>query len=64
MTGLRKSPVEWKLVERAVLVLEEPLLVTKAWEAEVTPTISLVVQQLYSMNKKLESFCNDLRNDR
>ena len=58
------TPAEWKLVEGAVQVLEEPLLVTKAWEAEKTPTINLVIEELYTMKIKLETFRNDLRNDR
>ena len=49
------TPSEWKLAEQAAIILEQPLLVTKAWEAETTPTINLVVEQLFSMKMKVEA---------
>ena len=46
------TAAEWKLAEGAVKVLEQPLLVTKAWEAETTPTMNLVISELYTMKVK------------
>lgn len=56
--------LEWKLVEAAVLILEQPLLVTKAWEAEKTPTLNLVVSELYNLKMNLTAYMEDVKNDR
>ena len=54
------TAAEWKLAEGAVKVLDLPLYVTKAWEAETTPTMNLVISELYSMKIKLESYVGDI----
>ena len=53
------SSAEWKMAEGAVKILEEVLLVTKAWEAETTPTINLVISELYNLDMKLEETINN-----
>ena len=58
------SATEWKLLEAAVLILEQPLLMTKAWEAETTPTINLVISELYNLRTNLNQFIGDEKNDR
>ena len=55
-TGKLFTPSEWKLAEGAVKVLELPMYVTKVWEAEKTPTMNMVVSELYSMRSQLENF--------
>ena len=50
------SPSEWKLAEESVAILEQPLMVTKAWEAETSPTMNLVVEQLYRLKMKVEAY--------
>ena len=54
-TGKMLSPSEWKLAEGAAKVLQIPLIVTKVWEAEITPTSNLVISELYGMKKRLEA---------
>jgi hypothetical protein len=49
------SPAEWKMAEAAVEVLKIPLYTTKMWEAEKTPTMNLVVSELYSMKERLRT---------
>ena len=43
------SPAEWKLAEVSVIVLKLPLIVTKQWESEKTPTMDSVIAELYGM---------------
>ena len=50
---------EWKLLQGAVEILEEVLLVTKAWEVETEPTINCVLEQIYNLTSKLEDFIAD-----
>ena len=47
---------EWKLVVGACTVLKPFLLVTKAWEAERTPTINLVIERVYTLHETLNEF--------
>ena len=50
---LALSVPEWKLVSGAVTILKPFLLVTKAWEAEKTPTINLVIDRIYTLHETL-----------
>ena len=45
-------------------VLELPLHVTKVWEAEVRPTMNLVIQELFELTEKLKQVSNDMKNCR
>jgi hypothetical protein len=56
------TPVEWLLAEAAVDVLKIPLYSTKAWEADKTPTMNLIVSELYSMKGRLQTLATS--NDR
>ena len=58
------SPAEWKLAEGVVKVLELPLHVTKVWEAEVRPTMNLVISELFTMTEKLKQIDNNMKNCR
>jgi hypothetical protein len=58
------TAAEWKLAEGAMVVLEHPLLVAKSWEAEKTPTINLVIEQLYNQKTNLEGFIRNTINCR
>ena len=55
------SPAEWKLAEGVVKVLELPLHVTRVWEAEVRPTMNLVVSELFTMTEKLKTISNNMK---
>ena len=50
------TATEWKLLQGAVEVLEEVVLVTKAWEVEEEPTMNGVLEQIYNLTSKLENF--------
>ena len=58
------TAAEWKLAEGVVKVLELPLHVTKVWEAEVRPTMNLVIQELFELTEKLKQVSNDMKNCR
>ena len=53
---LALSVPEWKLVSGAMTILKPFLLVTKAWEAEKTPTINLVIDRIYTLHETLNEF--------
>ena len=61
---LALTAAEWKMVQGAVTVLKPFLLATKAWEAEKTPTINLVIERVYTMHQDLTDFCTNPRNCR
>ena len=63
-SSLALTAAEWKMVQGAVTVLKPFLLATKAWEAEKTPTINLVIERVYTMHQDLTDFCNNPRNCR
>ena len=48
------TAMEWRVLEAIETVLEKALIVTKAFEAEKTPTANLVVYHLYNFEKYLE----------
>ena len=50
------TAADWKLLAGAVTILKPFLLATKAWEAEATPTINLVVERLYTLHITLNDF--------
>ena len=58
------TAAQWKLAEAAVEILKFPMLVTKAWEAEKTPTMNLVMEQLYTLRSNLEEFIEESHNCR
>ena len=47
---------EWKLLEGAVKLLKPFLVATKTLEAESTPTINLVIEEIFGLKTGLESF--------
>ena len=47
---------EWKLLEGAVKLLKPFLVATKVLEAESTPTINLVIEQVFKLKSSLEVF--------
>ena len=55
---------EWKLLQGAVQVLKPFWLTTKAWEAEKTPTLNLVIERVYTMHEELTDFIRDRHNCR
>ena len=55
---------EWKLIKGAVEALEHVLLVTKTWEVEVVPTINSVIEQIFTLNSKLQTFISDPQKNR
>lgn len=58
-TSRKLSTAEWKLLAGAVEVLRFVQVVTKCWEAEATPTINLVISELYSLETNLKKFIAD-----
>jgi hypothetical protein len=48
------TPGEWKLAEAAVEILKIPMIVTKMWEAEKTPTKNLMISELYDIQQRLD----------
>ena len=55
---------EWKLMQGAVTVLKPFLVATKAWEAEKTPTMNLVIERIYTLHEGLNEFTSNPRNCR
>ena len=58
-TSRKLSSSEWKLLQGAVEVLRFVQVVTKSWEAEATPTVNLVISELYTLETKLKDFIAD-----
>ena len=58
------SPSEWKLIQGAVTLLHPFWLATKAWEAEKTPTLNLVIERIYTLHEELNSFISNHHNCR
>lgn len=50
------TAADWKLMQGAVTLLKPFLFATKAWEAECTPTINLVIERLYTIHASLNDF--------
>ena len=50
------TAADWKLLQGAVTILKPFMLVTKAWEAEKTPTMSLVGERLYTLHSGINGF--------
>ena len=60
----RLSASEWKLAKGAHEVLKHVLLVTKCFETEATPTMNLVLEQLYTLTTNIELFIKEKNNCR
>ena len=58
------SASEWKLLQGAGTLLQPFKLTTKAWEAEKTPTINLVIERLYTLKEGLKAFTMNQTNCR
>ena len=58
------SASEWKLLSGACTILKPFKLTTKAWEAERTPTLNLVIERLYTLNEGLSAFISSPSNCR
>ena len=50
---------EGKLLQGSVEILEEVLVVTKAWEVETETTINCVLEQIYNLTIKLDDFISE-----
>lgn len=55
---------EWKLLQGAVQLLYPFWLATKAWEAEKTPTLNLVIERIYTLHEELNDFIRNRHNCR
>ena len=55
---------EWKLLQGAVHLLQPFWLATKAWEAEKTPTLNLVIERIYALHEELNEFIRNRHNCR
>ena len=58
------SLAEWRLLQGATTLLHPFWVATKAWEAEKTPTLNLVIERIYTMHEALTDFVRDRHNCR
>lgn len=58
------SLADWRLLQGAVHLLHPFWLATKAWEAEKTPTLNLVIERVYTLHEGLNDFFNNRNNCR
>ena len=58
------SATDWKILDSIIELLEKFLVVTKAFEAEKSPTSNLVVFHLYSLRESMREFEEDESKDR
>ena len=58
------SLAEWRLLQGATTLLHPFWMATKAWEAEKTPTLNLVIERIYTLHEALTDFVRDRHNCR